>query len=55
MYERMLDKNIVPTFEDLVDYAKDSGRLWIELDEWIKEQYKASVYSKISMYGRWLD
>lgn len=36
MYERMLDKQKNPTFDDLVAYSGDSGPLWRELDAWME-------------------
>ncbi len=39
MYERMLDKKIVPSFDDLLDYSGDSKDLWLELDSYLKANY----------------
>lgn len=42
MYERMLNKQIVPEFDDLISYSGDCGALWIGLDEFLKERFEAS-------------
>lgn len=39
MYERMLDKNTVPTFEDLLEYSGNSKDLWQKLDKHLNENY----------------
>jgi hypothetical protein len=39
MYERLLDKTISPTFDELITYSGESGALWIELDEYIIETF----------------
>ena len=41
MYERLLDKSISPTFEDLIAYSAECGALWLELDEYIRETFSA--------------
>ena len=33
MYERLLDKSIIPTFEALIDYSGEAGELWLKLDK----------------------
>jgi len=33
MYERMLNKQEQPTFEDLINHCDEMGSLWLELDE----------------------
>lgn len=35
MYERMLDKQMVPSFGDLLAFCGESGALWEDLDAWI--------------------
>ena len=42
MYERMLDKQKTPTFDDLIKYCGKSGPLWLELDKRMEENYKAT-------------
>ncbi len=42
MYERMLNKHEQPTFEDLINYCGDSGKLWVALDDYLKAEYDAS-------------
>ena len=39
MYERMLNKQIVPSFDDLLNYSSDCADLWRELDKWLKNEY----------------
>lgn len=36
MYERMLDKSLSPSFEDLLAYSGESRPLWLELDAYLK-------------------
>lgn len=45
MYERMLNKQEVPTFDDLIRHSGDSGDsgdLWLQLDKNMEEKYSAS-------------
>ena len=37
MYERLLDKTISPTFEDLTEYCAERGELWLEQDKYMTE------------------
>lgn len=41
MYERMLDKQKNPTFEELIDYSGQSGELWIKLDKYMRDVFSA--------------
>ena len=41
MYERVLDKTISPTFEDLIAYSAECGILWVELDDYIRKAFSA--------------
>jgi len=41
MYERMLNKQEEPTFEDLIRYSGESGNLWLELDKYLEDEFKA--------------
>ena len=43
MYERLLDKQIMPSFDDLIAYCGQRGVLWRDLDRWIKEVYSAQT------------
>lgn len=43
MYERMLNKQIVPSFGDLIAYCGKCGTLWEDLDSWIKNKYTATT------------
>ena len=36
MYERMLNKQETPTFDDLIRYSGERGALWTTLDEHLK-------------------
>ena len=51
MYERMLDKQKTPTFEDLIRYSGDSGKLWLELDKRMKDNYKSAKQIRFP-YGK---
>ena len=51
MYERMLNKQETPTFDDLIRYSGDSGSLWIELDKHMEDEYKASKLIRFP-YGK---
>lgn len=37
MYERMLNKQEVPLFHEMISYCGDVGELWIEVDEYLKD------------------
>lgn len=41
MYERMLDKQIVPSFEDMISYCGETGVIWMELDRYFKDELNA--------------
>ena len=41
MYERLLDKSITPTFEDLIAYSKEARDSWLTLDKYIVDIYGA--------------
>jgi len=42
VYERMLNKQEQPTFEDLIAYSGERGALWLALDKHMKEKCNAS-------------
>ena len=42
MHERMLNKQKVPTFDDLIRYSGDSGPLWTKLDKHMENEYNSS-------------
>ncbi len=42
MYERMLNKQEEPTFEDLIRFCGDSGALWLTLDEYLQTEFDSS-------------
>ena len=41
MYERMLDKEVKPSFDDMLNYCGESSTLWVELDKFIDERFSA--------------
>ena len=41
MYERLLDKTIAPSFDDLIAYSAESGALWLELDNYMRDNFSA--------------
>ena len=41
MYERLLEKTISPTFDDLIAYSVGGSILWVELDEYTRETLSA--------------
>ena len=51
MYERMLNKQETPTFDDLIRYSGESGFLWLALDKYMKEKYNASKQIRFP-YGK---
>ena len=42
MYERMLNKQVVPSFDDLLNYAGERSSLWMALDAFLNEKFSAS-------------
>ena len=42
MYERMLNKQDVPTFDDLIRYSGECGVLWLALDKYLEDELRAS-------------
>ena len=51
MYERMLDKQDVPTFDDLIAHTGECGRLWLQLDQRMAEKYNAAKLIRFP-YGK---
>ena len=51
MYERMLNKQIEPSFEDLLAFSGECGMLWNGLDEWLKSEYSAQTKIRFP-YGK---
>ena len=43
MYERMLNKRETPTFDDLIRYSGKSGKLWMALDAYLKDEFGAAT------------
>lgn len=39
MFERMLDKNQRPTFEEILLYCGKSGELWLEIENFLEAHY----------------
>lgn len=50
MYERMLDKQCVPTVEELTIYCGENAELFTELNQWLTQQY-ATVQKIVFPYG----
>ena len=42
MYERMLNKQEVPTFDDLIRHSGESGALWLALDKYLTDELSAA-------------
>ena len=42
MYERLLNKQEIPTFDDLIRYGGENGGLWIAFDKYMEYEFKAS-------------
>lgn len=38
MYERMLDKQTEPSFDEMISYCGESGKLWSGLDGYLKDK-----------------
>ena len=38
MYERMLNKQNVPLFDEMISYCGEAGKLWSELDIYLKDK-----------------
>ena len=42
MYERMLNKQEIPLFDDLIRYSGQSAELWLSLENYLKDEFNAS-------------
>lgn len=42
MYERMLNEQEAPSFDDLLNYSGETADLWITLDSFFSEKFSAS-------------
>jgi hypothetical protein len=51
MYERMLDKQNEPSFNDLIHYCGESGSLWLEFDKYLENEYSAQKQVRFP-YGK---
>lgn len=40
MYERMLDKQAVPSFDEMISYCGDAGKLWAEVDRYLNDKFE---------------
>lgn len=38
VYERMLDKQVVPSFDEMISYCGENGGVWAELDEYLRNK-----------------
>lgn len=54
MYERLLEKNIIPSMADLIAYCKDNKELFESVNEWLSQSYgttKEIVFPYGNRYG----
>jgi len=51
MYERMLDKQITPSLENLLNYCGARKKLWIALDSALKKDFAAQTVIRFP-YGK---
>lgn len=54
MYERMLKKQVIPTFEEMIAYCGDTAILFTTLNEWISKTYTTQqeiVFPYGNQYG----
>lgn len=40
MYERMLDKQTAPLFDEMISYCGEAGQLWLRLDGYLKDKFR---------------
>lgn len=40
MYERMLNKQQVPSFNEMISYCEDAGELWMNMDKYLKDTHE---------------
>jgi hypothetical protein len=40
MFERLLNKQLKPSFEDMINYSGESGRFWRDLDSFMQANYE---------------
>jgi len=51
MYERMLNKQETPTFDDMLAYSGNSSTLWLELEDYLQSEFKVSKQIRFP-YGK---
>lgn len=54
MYERMLDKQVVPSIEDMTFYCGENAELFILVNEWLSQTYSTTqktVFPYGNQYG----
>lgn len=51
MFERLLNKQKMPTFDDMISYSGDCGKLWLALDKWLIEDMGAAKIIRFP-YGK---
>lgn len=39
MFERMLDKQVTPSFDEMISYCGEAGGMWLELDGFLKDKF----------------
>ena len=40
MFERMLDKQTVPSFYEMIFYCGEAGKLWVDVDKYLRDNLK---------------
>lgn len=40
MFERMLDKQTVPSFDEMIFYCGEAGKLWVDVDKYLHDNLK---------------
>lgn len=43
MYERMLNKNDMPTIEEMAEYCGENEQLFLQINEWLKDTFKTEI------------
>lgn len=50
MYERMLNKNDIPTIEEMAEYCGKNEQLFLQINEWLKVTFKTEA-KVVFLYG----
>lgn len=54
MYERMLNKEVTLSFDEMISYCGEAGKLWMELDGYLKDKLEMEGcirFSYVDKYG----